>query len=583
MRRWWILKLPLLLVALLSALTSAAVPQTRGLPLVLGDSSGERVELYTGGSFALLIGASHYQHWPSLPGVAADLKAVRAALEGHGFQVTVVEDPDRQALRQAYEEFINAHGNGVENRLLFYFAGHGETLKRAWGGEMGYIVPIDAPRPDADERGFLAAALTMEQFQVYARSIQSKHALFLFDSCFSGSLFNLSRGIPAHISKKTAEPVRQFITSGSAREKVPDDSIFRRQLVDGLAGEADQNPRDGYVTGTELGEFLKARVAGYSRGAQNPQSGTIQDPLLDRGDFVFTLSGLPPPRSPASGGLERMPQMVPIRGGCFQMGSPAGFLGIGGEADRQDDEHRHPVCVKDFSIGKYEVTRRDFRRFVEATGHRTDAERGAEGLEGCYTESPKFIGARDYHHDRDWGDPGHSQAGDHPVVCVSWNDAQAYIEWLNRASGGHYRLPTEAEWEYAARGGTRTARFWGNSRDAACGYANVGDRSAQRRYHDATIHDCDDGVVFTSPVGRYRPNPYGLHDMLGNVWEWTCSAYDAGYGGAERECVDPGHPGPLVRRGGSWNSTPWDVRAAQRKKDLPLTRRDDLGFRLAHD
>ena len=134
--------------------------------------------------------------------------------------------------------------------------------------------------------------MDMQQMEVYARRIQAKHALFLFDSCFSGSLFSLSRAIPEHISYKTSRPVRQFITAGGADEKVPDESIFRRQLVAGLNGEADQD-KDGYVTGMELGEFLQKKVINYSKGSQHPQYGTLRDPNLDKGDFVFVLKNIP--------------------------------------------------------------------------------------------------------------------------------------------------------------------------------------------------------------------------------------------------------------------------------------------------
>jgi len=132
--------------------------------------------------------------------------------------------------------------------------------------------------------------MDMVQMEVFAKRIQAKHALFLFDSCFSGSIFSLSRAVPTNIGYKTAKPVRQFITSGSADEQVPDQSIFRQQLVSALEGKGDLDG-DGFVTGTELGEFLQTRVVNYSRGAQHPQYGKIRSPHLDEGDFVFTLSG----------------------------------------------------------------------------------------------------------------------------------------------------------------------------------------------------------------------------------------------------------------------------------------------------
>jgi hypothetical protein len=261
----------------------------RGIKVVrITDVKGKEVGLYRE-SHALVIGVSTYRlGWPRLPGVLKDVKAVRAALEKQGFEVETVTDPTREQLYQAYSNFINRYGQNVESRLLFYFAGHGYTQKQAYDEDMGYIVPVDAPIPSRDPNGFIAKAMDMQQIEVFAKRIQSKHALFVFDSCFSGSIFSLSRAIPDSISYKTAKPVRQFITSGSADETVPDKSIFRQQFIAALQGDADMD-KDGYVTGTELGEFLQTRVVNYSRNSQHPQYGKIRNPHLDKGDIVFAL------------------------------------------------------------------------------------------------------------------------------------------------------------------------------------------------------------------------------------------------------------------------------------------------------
>jgi len=257
--------------------------------LSIKTQDGQEVGLYQE-SHALVIGMSNYTAgWPSLPGVRQDVAAVKELLERHGFQVTLVEDLDRARLDQAVADFISRHGLRPENRLLIYYSGHGFTYRQAYGGEMGYIIPADTPNPHRDLTGFLSKALDMQQIEVYARRIQAKHALFLFDSCFSGSIFALSRAASEAITYKTANPVRQFITSGSAAEEVPDRSIFRDQFVAALEGEGDLN-RDGYVTGAELGEFLQTKVVNYSRGSQHPQYGKIRDPRLDKGDFVFALN-----------------------------------------------------------------------------------------------------------------------------------------------------------------------------------------------------------------------------------------------------------------------------------------------------
>ena len=261
----------------------------RGINVVkITDAKGKEVGLYQE-SYALVIGVIAYRSgWPRLPGVKKDVKAVSKALNDHGFEVETAINPTRSKLYEAFSTFINRYGQNVENRLLFYFAGHGYTRKQAYGEDMGYIVPVDAPNPDRNLNGFIAKSMDMQQIEVFAKRIQSKHAMFIFDSCFSGSIFSLSRAAPASITYKTARPVRQFITSGSAEETVPDESVFRQQFIAALKGNADMD-KDGYVTGTELGEFLQTRVVNYSRNSQHPQYGKIRNPHLDKGDFVFAL------------------------------------------------------------------------------------------------------------------------------------------------------------------------------------------------------------------------------------------------------------------------------------------------------
>jgi serine/threonine-protein kinase PpkA len=274
---------------------------------------------------------------------------------------------------------------------------------------------------------------------------------------------------------------------------------------------------------------------------------------------------------------ELAPEMVSIKGGCYEMGSPPS------EPEREGDEHQHKVCVKDFRIGKYEVKVRDFRRFVDATGYQTLAER-ADGVDqGCWTldQSDQETPWK-YRSWASWRKPNkyRDTQEDQPVSCVSWTDAEAYIHWLSGATGIQYRLPTEGEWEYAARAGTTTARFWGDGVDArACQYANVADTG----HNWADGFPCDDGSEWVAPVGQYRPNPWGLYDILGNVSEWTCSPYDQSYEGGESKCMENDPAVPLTLRGGSWYSGPKPVRAAYRDRNYREVRYSFLGFRLAGD
>jgi formylglycine-generating enzyme required for sulfatase activity len=186
----------------------------------------------------------------------------------------------------------------------------------------------------------------------------------------------------------------------------------------------------------------------------------------------------------------------------------------------------------------------------------------------------------------EWRDPGFAQGGNHPVVCVNWDDATAYSRWLSQKTGKGYRLPTEAEWEYAARAGTVTGRYWGWENGEACQYANVADQTAAGALAWAAndekyIFLCTDGNVYTAPVAQYRANSFGLYDVLGNVEEWTQDCYNSRYSGAPTDGSAwlTGDCSLRVIRGGSWDAVPRFVRSALRVG--VQDRSSGLGFRVA--
>lgn len=273
--------------------------QNRGVGVKVQNEQGQmqEVTLYQG-SYALVIGASNYKDssWNRLPGVKDDIPAVRKVLEKHGFRVEEFSDPTSANLLARVNQFVNDYGLQPENRLLIYFAGHGYTETDADERKFGYIVPVDAPNPAKNPLEFRRKAVTMDDIENVAKKIRGKHALFVFDSCFSGTLlFRSKPSVPPIITYYSAFPVRQFITSGAANQEVPDESVFRQMFVRGLEGESDFN-RDGYITGTELATYLQDRVIYYRGESQTPQYGKIRDPKLDRGDFIFVLAK----NSPAS-------------------------------------------------------------------------------------------------------------------------------------------------------------------------------------------------------------------------------------------------------------------------------------------
>ena len=261
------------------------------------------------------------------------------------------------------------------------------------------------------------------------------------------------------------------------------------------------------------------------------------------------------------------PEMVVLPAGSFEMGS------LSSEPGRWDNEGpRRSVRIGyRLAVGRYEVTVGEFGRFVAATGHQAAGP--------CWTAQD---GQWRENRDRGWRDPGFRQGDRFPVLCVSWDDAQAYASWLSRKTGTDYRLLTEAEWEYAARAGATSQRNWDVG--AQCRHANGADGSFRRVFPDWDWGvECDDGAAHAAPVGSFAPNGFGLHDMLGNAWEWTADCWGADHADApadgnarmSEEC-----PQRAVR-GGSWGNGPRFLRFAVRRGNETAVRIDVYGFRVA--
>ena len=282
--------LAMLGIGFLSTVPAAA--QDRGVlvvPLKPDEGSGAAlpVEVYSR-SHALVIGNDRYQDrgWPKLSNGVKDAREVAATLERHGFKVTVKTDLGAGDLEQALRDFFYNVGAEKDARLLLWYAGHGATVN-----DEAYLVPIDAPAQSA-AAAFRLKALSMRRFGEYMREAQSKHVMAIFDSCFSGTVFDTARSAaPAAITRATTLPVRQMISSGEAQQQVSDNGTFRKLFIDALDGNeplADAN-RDGYITGTELGLFISDKMANLTRNAQTPRYGKLRELGYDRGDFVFKV------------------------------------------------------------------------------------------------------------------------------------------------------------------------------------------------------------------------------------------------------------------------------------------------------
>ncbi len=707
-------------------IASSLYAATRGMNISLTTADGTKISLYRD-SYALIVGNSNYINgWDPIPGAIQDVKEVAAVLEKQDFKVTLKTDLTKDEFNRALGEFALKYGKSRDNRLLFYYAGHGYTQKMATGEELGYLVMTNAPVPEKDPIGFSLSSVDMQSIVTQAKIIRARHVLFMFDSCFSGSIINMrERIIPKSISDNAKYPVRQFITAGRSNEPVPDRSVFKQAFLDLLEGRDEEPIPDNYITGEELGLYLKTKVPEYNP-AQHPQYGKIRDPRLDKGDFVFILpiksdKAIEKPSEQPAGGtisvessvrdseiyvnghhlgttplnnaaispgphkitvkkrgytayekqidvesgrsvsmyVDLNPEAAPatraaqparlfvettpedatvkilnikpkfyqgipleagsyhvqvtapehrpkamwisvdagedknmsiqledivvakkvevdkkinvqketgqilkwsepatgmkftwIHGGCFQMGSPES------EPGRDKDEGPlHEVCVSGYWMGLYEVSNAQFRKF-RASHNSKFYKRHLLNL----------------------------NADDQPAVRVSWKDAKAFAAWLTAQNNNKYsfRLPTEAEWEYACRAGALTARFWGNNPDDACLYANVADQTAKSSWPRAKIHTCNDGYTVSAPVDHFKPNAFGLYNILGNVWEWCEDNYDKNaYGQHQRE--NPIHQAASavrVFRGGSWDNSPKQIRCADRNANYPNDRYIGIGFRL---
>ena len=250
-------------------------------------------------------------------------------------------------------------------------------------------------------------------------------------------------------------------------------------------------------------------------------------------------------------------KLVKVPAGKFTMGSPTTERHR--TRDSRESPQREVTISRDFHMGICEVTRGQFAAFVKDAKYVTQAEREGWAFAWDGRMWDKVAGAS-------WKKVGFEQTDEHPVLCVSFDDAVAFCRWMSKKTSRPVRLPTEAQWEYAARGGTQTAYAWGDKRDDGEGWANAADATAKKRFKGWRGFSWEDGHVFTAPVGYYKANAFGLHDMHGNAWEWCADWYSKDYykTGPKVDPTGPESGSTRVLRGGSWLSTPSRCRVSGR-------------------
>lgn len=599
------------------------------------------VQAQSGSRVALVIGNSQYQHESPLRNPGNDARLMAKTLTALGFEVDLRLDLTKREMDEAISRFIRT-SSGASSAFMYY-AGHGMQPFR---GGRNMLLPVDSKVENDDtlDAHGIAADTIVERLEQQSQPAGVR--VVILDACRNNPRLvsrvagrwrgDVARGLSppkrphdeftliafattdqniALDGEGANSPYAQALANHLAgADRIPLLRIFELTADDVLeATQRQQRPRTFGDLDSRVGldarklpsnssltpdlehtAWEAARAAGtlaaldtflaeFPNGRYAASARVVRTSLLAKKPVVVV-----PPRGPVKVGkpvvdCEHCPPLVPLPTGSYQRGAT--------DADPWASDSEGPVHTVHIrhrlALGLTEVTRRQFAAFVQATGYLTDAERNV-GEEGCYVV---VQGVSQWQAGRHWRNPGFAQTEEHPAVCLSWNDAQAYLAWLNtQAPGKGYRLPTEAEWEYAARAGQGERPFpWAKDSDTAaqCAHANGADASAAAVVPGAstwTVADCDDGYAYTAPVGRFKPNPFGLHDLHGNAFEWLQDTWHANYDNAPtdgRAWAGGNDSSRHVVRGGSWDYSPKVLRSAYRIAFEAPHRTDGTGFRIA--
>ena len=552
---------------------------------LLAGESGAQVRNPDG--VAVIIGNRAYQYdVPEVTYAHRDAEAFRHYVVGVlGFDPKDVihkQDTDKATLERVFgnrdslkgsELWRHLHPEGRSDVVVFY-SGHGISGSH---DKLGYLLPVNAHPDTAELEGYPIDVLYNNLVKLKEKKEARSIHVFL-DACFSGD----SGGgrLIASTSAIRVAPIKESIdtltilTAASGKEvaswdKTAKHGLFTHHLLDAVYGGADADA-NGEVTAVEAKVYLDRHMTLAARRlygrVQNADLQGMKTAVLARavGGRFPERPALTPTDAKQGAVVEKhpaerrfrdcpaCPEMVVVSAGSYEMGS------LDSEAGRSRTEGPvHRVTLpQPFAVGVYEVTRGEFGLFVEATGYSTG--------DACWTYERDVWKKRQGHH---WRNPGFKQTDRHPVTCVSWEDAKAYVQWMSQETGQSYRLLSEAEWEYVARGGPRSR-----------GYRYAGSFAPElvAWYHE------NSGEA-THPVGQKVPNELGLYDMSGNVWEWVEDCWNDSYRGApgDGRAWKSGTCSNHVVRGGSWGNIPGGVRSAIRVGYGAGGRSSSGGFRVA--
>jgi formylglycine-generating enzyme required for sulfatase activity len=528
---------------------------------------------------AWVIGNSHYSNrsWNSLPNAKNDAQDMAHLLRQYDFTVFHSENMTRQSMEEQLNKFIVSLKSDTVG--LFYYAGHAIQVNG-----INYLVPVDANIRQASE--VEKQSLSAQQVIAEMEKTNNRLSIIILDACRDNPFANQRSGTShtglAQMYAPSYIPSPQADSRGfNVLATLPQGSIIGFATAPDKT--ASENPRDQNGLYTKyllqamknpdwaLEKIFKEAATNVAYASNHQQIPWRNSSLLGP-DFCFgtcqsaTTTSTPPSfPSPPDNRVwsdERIfrdrlddgslgPEMVIIPAGSFKMGD----LQNDGE---EDEKPVHQVTLARFAIGRYEVKVSEFRQFVQATGYQTDAEK----TRGCYKNSFNYSLIRG----ASWQNPSTYQDDNYPVVCISWHDAMAYVEWLQNTTGKPYMLPSEAQWEYMARSGTEMNYWWGNEMDER--HANC-----WRKYQPGIL-----------PVGSVSPNSGGIYDTIGNVLEWVADPWHDNYISAPLNgevWQQGGDQSRRVLRGGSWNSQPHLCRVSNRFKAYPDRSEINLGFRVA--
>lgn len=490
-------------------------------------------------SYALVIGISNYDHFKNLPTENDALRMAKYLCNQADFDyVHVLRDKEitGRKIRKLMHEAFPSNLEG-KDRFLFYWSGHGVTYPLGNGGKIGYL-----PLASSQKRAY-GSMISMTDISNWDNLLRAKQSLYLLDSCFSGLAgFQTKSDDNQKVSiQRLAQSSHQILVAGNDNEEtiaseMLGGSVFTSAIIEGLTTQEADNDTfqsDGLISTKELEQYVGSYVEKKSResGWNKTISPRLHDLRFSRGDFFFTNNQ----KANMTYRTEPVQQVkratvVPKSNLVTELAEPRYNFPLPKMVNIQNK----------FEIGKYEVTIGEYKACVSAGGCKQPIWLEKDNNYNIHTGSDDFYKIM-------------CLEDNCPIMGVSWHDAKAYTQWLSEKTGATYRLPTEKEWEYVAKGGKPSDWKWsfGNDASALKKYAWYGDNS------NGTTH----------PVGQKLANPWGIHDIYGNVWEWCEDWYSD-----EKKYKN--------LRGGSWINDGGSTRSAYRGRSNPSVRYNSVGFRL---